>query len=264
MRRRARRSNRRAHCARALVSTRSLKIQRVHNRRHATVPALDVRQPAAEHDDVRIDDVDDMRKRPREALLVSRERRFAARVAWFGAGDDRLRRFAVAYRRGGGDRARVRVPTTMSRCSRSARRSRRARDARRRAATAADCDPTRRRSHCGPPARGREPTIPPPTPVPRMTPNTTSAPRAAPSVASDNAKQFASLASATARASRCSRSRFDRHAVQAHRIRAAQQTRRRATASRACRCRPAQLPTRAPHASSASRTRRATSAMIAS
>src|SRR5438132_13378356 len=36
--------------------------------------------------------------------------------------------------------------------------------------------------------------IPPPTPVPRITPNTTRAPFAAPSIASESAKQLASLA----------------------------------------------------------------------
>jgi hypothetical protein len=37
-------------------------------------------------------------------------------------------------------------------------------------------------------------TMPPPTPVPRITPNTQRAPRPAPSIASDSAKQLASLA----------------------------------------------------------------------
>ena len=49
--------------------------------------------------------------------------------------------------------------------------------------------------------------MPPPTPVPRITPNTTAAPAPAPSVASDSAKQFASLLMRTARASAASRSR---------------------------------------------------------
>ncbi len=44
-------------------------------------------------------------------------------------------------------------------------------------------------------------TTPPPVPVPIITPNTTSAPAAAPSVASDNAKQFASFAKRTGRPS---------------------------------------------------------------
>ena len=39
--------------------------------------------------------------------------------------------------------------------------------------------------------------MPPPAPVPRMAANTTSAPAAAPSVASDRARQLASLARAT-------------------------------------------------------------------
>jgi hypothetical protein len=42
-------------------------------------------------------------------------------------------------------------------------------------------------------------TSAPPVPVPMMTPNTTAAPAAAPSVASDNAKQFASFARRTGR-----------------------------------------------------------------
>ena len=54
---------------------------------------------------------------------------------------------------------------------------------------------------------GRPTTIPPPTPVPRMTPNTLAQPAAAPSLASDKAKQLASLASRTARPSAASRSR---------------------------------------------------------
>ena len=50
-------------------------------------------------------------------------------------------------------------------------------------------------------------TMPPPTPVPRITPNTTAAPAPAPSVASDSAKQFASLVIRTGRESVASRSR---------------------------------------------------------
>ena len=48
--------------------------------------------------------------------------------------------------------------------------------------------------------------MPPPTPVPRITPNTTPMPAAAPSVASDSAKQLASLAMATGRPSARARS----------------------------------------------------------
>ena len=50
-------------------------------------------------------------------------------------------------------------------------------------------------------------TTPPPTPVPRITPKTLSHPAAAPSVASDSAKQLASLARRTGRPSAASRSR---------------------------------------------------------
>ena len=48
--------------------------------------------------------------------------------------------------------------------------------------------------------------MPPPTPVPAMTPNTTLAPAAAPSLASDRAKQLASLASRISRPSAACRS----------------------------------------------------------
>ncbi len=49
-------------------------------------------------------------------------------------------------------------------------------------------------------------TMPPPTPVPSVAPNTTLAPAAAPSIASDRAKQLASLAIVTGRATACSSS----------------------------------------------------------
>ena len=49
-------------------------------------------------------------------------------------------------------------------------------------------------------------TTPPPQPVPTITPKTTRAPRPAPSVASESAKQFASLAKRSGRSSSCSRS----------------------------------------------------------
>jgi len=53
-----------------------------------------------------------------------------------------------------------------------------------------------------PTSTSRRITTPPPVPVPMMTPNTTSAPAAAPSIASDNAKQFASFAKRIGRLSR--------------------------------------------------------------
>jgi hypothetical protein len=49
-------------------------------------------------------------------------------------------------------------------------------------------------------------TTPPPQPVPMITPNTTDAPAAAPSLASESAKQLASLARRTGRSSRASTS----------------------------------------------------------
>ena len=74
-------------------------------------------------------------------------------------------------------------------------------------ARAGDCGPIRPPMPCAPPSTLPSTTTPPPTPVPAMTPNTTSAPAPAPSVASDRAKQLASLASRTGRAQRLSRSR---------------------------------------------------------
>jgi hypothetical protein len=49
--------------------------------------------------------------------------------------------------------------------------------------------------------------MPPPTPVPRITENDTGVPAAAPSVASDSARQFASLAMRTGRRKASARSR---------------------------------------------------------
>ncbi len=106
-----------------------------------------------------------------------------------------------------------------SRCSRSGRRSMPGPDARRRAARAADCVPIRRRSRSDRRARARARRCRRPTPVPRIAPNTTSAPSPAPSVASDSAKQLASLLMRTSRAERRLEVALDRLAVEAHRIR---------------------------------------------
>jgi hypothetical protein len=59
---------------------------------------------------------------------------------------------------------------------------------------------------CGPASTRPPTTMPPPVPVPTITPNTQVAPAAAPSLASESAKQLASLASRTGRPSICSRS----------------------------------------------------------
>ena len=48
--------------------------------RHVIVEPIDVREAAAEHDDVRIEHVDDARERARHALLVPRERSIGERV----------------------------------------------------------------------------------------------------------------------------------------------------------------------------------------
>ena len=148
-----------------------------------------------------IEDVDHVRQRAREALLVARERRLARRIA--GRGAPRRSPRAASVRAG---RAQVIAREARTRqerldAARAAAEARRARAARRRAATAADCGPTRRRCAFGPSSTRPRTTMPAPTPVPRITPNTTSAPAPAPSIASDSAKQFASLVMRTSRPS---------------------------------------------------------------
>ena len=58
---------------------------------HPLVEALDVRQPAPQHDHVRVEDVDHPRQGPRQALLVARQAGLAGRVALGGARHDALR-----------------------------------------------------------------------------------------------------------------------------------------------------------------------------
>ena len=81
-------------------------------------------------------------------------------------------------------------------------------------ARAAGCGPIRRRSQLAPPRICPSMAMPPPTPVPRIAPNTVLQPAAAPSIASDRAKQLASLARRTGRASAASRSPLQRAADQ--------------------------------------------------
>ena len=55
----------------SLVRTTSENIQLREERRHALVERLDVRHAAAQHDDVRVDDVDDRGERAGKAFLVA-------------------------------------------------------------------------------------------------------------------------------------------------------------------------------------------------
>ena len=185
--------------------------------RHALVEAIDVRQPAAEHDDVRIDEVDDAAERARHAIFVSFEGRDRQRVAPTAA------RAAIssAVMSGcpglsKGSRAPAPAPTETSRCNRFARNSRRPGDSTPRAAGSGLC-PHSPPMALAPTSTCRSITTPPPVPVPMITPNTTRAPAAAPSVASDSAKQLASLAKRTGRSSRRDSLR-QRRAVQPGRI----------------------------------------------
>ena len=86
-RRRARRWSRRAHGARTACRPGRRRPRRPTAAARCVEP-LDVRQAAAEHDDVRVEDVDHVRQRARQAVLVARERRRAAGVARLRARDD--------------------------------------------------------------------------------------------------------------------------------------------------------------------------------
>ena len=69
-------------CARtSLVATRSEKTCGVHKRGTRLVQPPDVRQPPAEHDDVRIENVHDGGQGARQTLLVPFERRERTRLA---------------------------------------------------------------------------------------------------------------------------------------------------------------------------------------
>ena len=48
--------------------------------RHVCVKPVDVRQAAAQHDDIRIEDVDDLRQRARQAGFVALQRGFAVGI----------------------------------------------------------------------------------------------------------------------------------------------------------------------------------------
>ena len=176
--RRARRWNRRAAAAASRVATVSEKTWRPHQPRHLVVEAAIVGQPAAEHDRVRVEHVDDTGQAARQPVGVAVERRPAL--------PDRRRRRrrrsparlsllpGMAAVVGGQPRPRQKGLDAAAPAAIAGRPG----QLLRRAATAAGCGPTRRRSRWRRPASGRRSTMPPPTPVPRMTPNTVPQPGA--------------------------------------------------------------------------------------
>ena len=173
-----------------------------------------LREPAAQHDHVGIEEVDDDGERAREPLLVARQRRLArARRPRPRASRSRRRR---ASRRSprvvGGERRPREVGLDAARAPAVAR------------AAAGRSSP--RGSGSGlwphspaiafaPVSTRRSTTMPPPTPVPRITPKTTRASRAAPSTASESAKQLASLAMRTSRSEARLEVLLERPAVEA-------------------------------------------------
>ena len=161
-------------------------------------------KPAAEHDRVRVQKIDDLREPARQAVGVALERRPRPLVAARGPRRDGgrvagARAVAVARETGAGDhRLEAAVPPAPAA---------RPRQLRREAARAAGCGPTPRRSGAVPRAPCPWTTMPPPQPVPRITPNTTSLPAPAPSAASLSAKQWASFWTRTSRPSSAAMSR---------------------------------------------------------
>ena len=93
--------------------------------------------------------------------------------------------------------AQARARTGTARCTRGGCSNTRGPATPTRPARAAGCAPTRRRCRSRRSARGRRPRCRRRCPSPRSTPNTTRAPAPAPSVASERAKQLASLARRT-------------------------------------------------------------------
>ena len=172
------------------------KIRTASIRAARVVQTLDIRQSAAKHDGVGIDDVDDRRQRFRQTPLVTGQRRVGAGVAGRSHAP-RSRRLPAFRRFGMCDRATCPVRTRTSRCTRCVRNSTAGLATLPARATASGCGPTRRQSHSRRRARGRPATIAPPVPVPTITPNTIACPAAAPSIASESAKQLASFASRT-------------------------------------------------------------------
>ncbi len=158
---------------------------------------------------------------PRSARARPRRPRRPARRA----SRSRLPRARRALPRGSRARARARRGT--SRCSRPCRSSRPARASRRRAARASGLCPHSPAIAFGPVSPRPSTTTPPPVPVPTITPNTTRAPAAAPSVASESAKQLASLAQRTGPAERPRQVLVDRAPDEPGRVRVLDEPARR-------------------------------------
>ena len=196
---------------------------------------LHVRQPAAEHDRVGVEEVDDLREAARQPVGVPRQRRprRARRRPRRGPGY-RVRRARPGRR----SRAPARGPRATSRGSRAGRTSSAVRAAPRGAARAAELWPHSPRDRGGG-LRCTRPstTMPPPQPVPRMTPNTTRYPAPAPSAASLSAKQLASFSTRTSRPSSARRVAVERVAVERDRVGVLHQAGRRADRRPGCRCR---------------------------
>ncbi len=125
--------------ARRCPRTRAL----AHSRGTFVVQARDLRQAAAEHDHLGVEQVDHARERAREPRLVAFEAGLAGALAGRGATGDACG-VEQARRRGADDRRPGPGRTGRSRCSRRVRNSRRAGGGRRPRAAAAGCGPTRR------------------------------------------------------------------------------------------------------------------------
>ena len=151
--------------------------------------------PPPKNDHVRIENVAEDRQGPAQPVLRSGRRR---RHGLLLAGPHTLHdRFAVqlfAGRAPDSPSTKAVPETQVSRQSMRPHQSICARRAPQRRARAGGCGPISPATPLTPSIILPSTTTPPPQPVPMITPNTTCAPAPAPSVASDRAKQLASLA----------------------------------------------------------------------
>ena len=131
------------------------KNERLQQRRDPAVQPGDIRQAAAEHDDVRIEHIDDTRERPRQPRFVDAERAIRAAASPRSGERRDVGRVGVRVRRSRRRSPRDRARKETSRCSPCARSSTPDPGARRPAARAADCVPILRRCDGVLRARGR-------------------------------------------------------------------------------------------------------------
>ena len=122
--------------------------------RHVLIQPPRIRHPAAQHDDVGVQQVDDRGERARHPVLVTLQRPHAAASPASARRTISSAEVPRWHRRG---RARAPAPRGTSRCSRGGRSSRPAPAARRRSATARGCAPIRRRWRSARSARPRPP-----------------------------------------------------------------------------------------------------------